>query len=36
MAQAPAYRYQVVNDDLGRAVAEMSQLIQQWERECDD
>ncbi len=36
LAQAPAYRHQVVNDDLGRTVAEMSQLIQQWERECDD
>lgn len=36
LEQAPAYRHQVVNDDLGRTVAEMSQLIQQWERECDD
>jgi len=36
LAQAPAYRHQVVNDDLQRAVAEMSQLIQNWEHERDD
>jgi len=36
LAQAPAYRHQVVTDDLQRAVAEMSQLIQNWEHERDD
>ena len=36
LAQAPAYRHQVVNDHLSRAVSEMSQLIQNWEHERHD
>ncbi len=36
LAQAKAYRHQVVNDDLDRAVAEMIGHIQAWEKENHD
>ena len=32
LAQAKLYRYQVINDDLDRAVGEIIQILSQWER----
>lgn len=32
LAQAELYRYQVINDDLDRAVGEIIQILSQWER----